>query len=87
MTFYITILLSWAKNELEAGWSHFFIGFTGFGFTGEAVMGEALPNGAFFFLERAGEMRINMLRRKKKGERAPKPKSYRGKGSVTHPTL
>jgi len=49
MTFYITILLSWAKNELEAGWSHFFIGFTGFGFTGEAVMGEALPNGAFFF--------------------------------------
>ena len=47
MTFYITILLSWAKNELEAGWSHFFIGFTGFGFTGEAVMGEALPNGTW----------------------------------------
>jgi len=77
MTFYITILLSWAKNELEAGWSHFFIGFTGFGFTGEAVMGEALPNGAFFFLERVGEMRINMLRRKKRGK-SPKTKKLQG---------
>ena len=38
----------------------------------------------FFFLERAGELRINILRRDC-GGKAPPKKYYKDKGSVTHP--
>jgi len=37
------------------------------------------------FLECAGELRINILRRMKRGKEPPKQKCYRDKGSVTHP--
>ena len=42
-----------------------------------------------FFLERAGELRINILRREKGGKEPPKnfKKCYSDKGSVTHPKL
>jgi len=47
----------------------------------------------FFFLERAGELRINILRRKKEGKKSPKKllqkhrnkKLLQRKGSATHP--